>query len=73
MVSWEKRSPAKQLSENTSNGPDIEGLCVVGSVEDDFRGTVPTGDDVLGQGLLGREGRISEGVQVDGAGLIDYE
>ena len=48
-TSGEERTTREELGQNTTNTPDIDSLCVAGRTEKNFRGTVPTGGDVLGQ------------------------
>jgi hypothetical protein len=53
IVSWEQWCSAQKLSEDTAYGPDIEGVCVVRSIQDDFWCSVPSGHDILCQGCGG--------------------
>lgn len=55
VVSWEKRRATQEFGEDAAERPDIKGVGVVTSVEDNLRSAIPTGDDVLCQrrrGLL---------------------
>lgn len=49
VVTWEEGSTPKQLGEDAAQGPDVERVGVMASVEDDLRCTVPARDDVLSE------------------------
>ena len=49
IISGEKWCSAQKLGENAADGPDIKGVGVVAGVQNDFWGSVPSGDDVFGE------------------------
>ena len=49
VVSWEEGRPTEKFREDAPDGPDIQGVGVVRRVQNDFRGTVPTGNDIFCQ------------------------
>lgn len=72
-VSAEKRLLFSQFSEDASHSPDINSQAVLFLSQEDFRGTIPKGLDLMGEGLDGEtEGACeSEICDFEGAGLID--
>lgn len=49
VVTWEKWCSSEEFGENAADGPDVQGVGVMRCVQDDFRGTVPSGNDVFSQ------------------------
>jgi hypothetical protein len=52
VVAREKGSSAKQFGKNATDRPDIEGLCVMSSVQNDFRSSIPSGNNVFSKSFL---------------------
>lgn len=53
VVSREEGSPSQKFSENAANGPNIEGISVVGCIEYDLGCSVPSSDDVFSESRSG--------------------
>ena len=49
-IATEQRSSTSHLSEDASDGPDVNSERVALTTKEDFRGTVPESDDLMGVG-----------------------
>lgn len=47
IVSWEQWRSAKELCEDAAYGPNIQGVGVMGGVQDDLGSSVPSGNHVF--------------------------